>query len=400
MLFRFLVLVSVSCLFYGSANAELARTDFGKWSVRCDAKNYCIAATDGSASNGEAFRLKVERGAKPASEVYVTLRPKTPLETGMLARIEIEGEEDNVGFFGKAGKIYTGNEMTFGGAADRDLMENLRLGRTASIQIEYGGSTGTLGYAVSLTGLTHALLKMDEVQGRIGRTDAIVAWGGLPSDEDTGIAMASAAAAPASAPKDAPAPAADTASSAPANDLPPPVMPSQETNNSGLDRGERGQVYAVSEIPDEIQMMGYRTFDCQLDETVPGFGAQYYAEGDVETWVVPCQMADVNVPYYMAVHVPFNPSLDEWKEFETPPGLNQPNHALVNNLFFDPDSGVVTGTTYFSPNYDCGTFERHEVEAESGNYTLMEYLEKSDCDGVTGPPEGWPLSWTIDEMGN
>lgn len=60
----------------------------------------------------------------------------------------------------------------------------------------------------------------------------------------------------------------------------------------------------------------------------------------------------------------------------------------------------MTGTTYHSPNYDCGTFERHEVEAESGNYTLMEYLEKTDCDGITGPPEGWPLSWTIDEMGD
>ncbi|MHA7777085.1 DUF1176 domain-containing protein [Roseibium sp. M-1] len=405
MQFRFLVLVSVSCLFYGNAHAELARTDYGNWSVRCDGKNYCIAETEGSASNGEAFRMKVERSAKPDSEVFVTLRPKTPLETGMLARIEISGEEDNTGFFGKAGKIYTGNEMTFGGAADRDLMENLRLGQSASIQIEYGGSAGTLTYSVSLTGLTHSLLKMDEAQARIGRQDAIVAWGGLPSDEVSGIAMAPAA-APASVPKDAPAPApapapaADTASSAPANDLPPPVMPSQETNNSGLDRGERGQVYSLSEIPDEIQMMGYRTFDCQLEETVPGFGAQYYAEGDVETWVVPCQMADVNVPYYMAIHVPFDPSLDEWKEFETPPGHNQPNHALVNNLFFDPDTRAVTGTTYFSPNYDCGTFERHEEEAESGNYTLMEYLEKTDCDGITGPAEGWPLSWTIDEMGD
>ena len=395
MQFRFLVLVSVSCLFCGSASAELARIEFGKWSVRCDGKNYCIAETEGGASNGEAFKLKVERGAKAGSEVFVTLRPKTPLETGMLARIEIEGEEENVGFFGKAGKIYTGNEMTFGGAADRDLLENLRLGRTASIQIEYGAAAGTLAYSVSLTGLTHALLKMDEVQGRIGRGDAIVAWGGLPPDEDSGIAMASVVEPPAAAPA-----AADTASSAAVDDLPPPVMPSQETNNSGIDRGARGQVYAVSEIPDAVQMMGYRTFDCRLDETVPGFGAQYYAEGDVETWVVPCQMADLNVPYYMAVHVPFNPSLDEWKEFETPPGLNQPNHALVNNLFFDPDQGTVTGTTYHSPNYDCGTFERHEEDAESGNYTLVEYLEKTGCDGITGPAEGWPLSWTIDEMGD
>ena len=399
MINRILACASLSLVLAGPAVAQLDRTEFGKWSVRCNDKNYCIAETEGTGSNDEPFRLKIERSAKPDAQVFVTLRPKTPLETGLRARIEIEGDEDNVGFFGKAAKVYTGHEMTFGGDADRDLIENLRLGQDASIQIEYGGSTGTITYWVSLSGITHALLKIDDVQGRIGRQDAIVAWGGLPSEKATGIAAAPVSSPAATDPAPAPAPA-ETVAEAPVDDLPPPIMPSEETNNSGIDRGPRGQVYSVNEIPDEIQMMGYRTLDCQLEETVPAFGAQYYAEGDVETWVVPCQMADVNVPYYMATHIPFNPSLDEWQDFETPPGFNQPNHALVNNLFFDPDSGLVTGTTYHSPNYDCGTFERHEFEAESGRYTLMEYLEKSDCDGITGPAEGWPLSWTIDEMGD
>jgi|GEM_PF-2423643 len=381
----------LSLLAAGPAAAELARTAYGDWSVRCDGRTYCIAEAEGTASNGEAFRLKVERGAKPDAQVFVTLRPATKLETGMRARIEVEGEEENYGFFGKADKIYKGNEMTFGGDADRALIENLRLGIRAMIQIEFGAPSETLTYRVPLNGLTHALLKMDEEQGRIGRLDAIVAWGGQPSNRETAVA----AAAPVDIPK-----AAASGVEPPVDDLPPPVMPSQETSNSGIDRGPQGQVYAVSEIPDEIQMMGYRSLDCQLDETVPAFGAQYYAEGDVETWIVPCRMADVNVPYYLATHIAFNPSLDEWKDFETPPGFNQTNHALVNNLFFDPSTGQVTGTTYYGPGYDCGTFERHEMEAESGDYALMEYLEKSACDGVAGPPEGWPLSWTIDEMGD
>ncbi|WP_269580679.1 DUF1176 domain-containing protein [Roseibium sp. Sym1] len=399
---RFVLPLAVLGLASSQASAELTATDFGDWSVSCNAKNYCIAETDGDASNGEAFRLKIERGAKAESEVYVTFDPTTELSVGLPARIEIESlEEDNYGYFGKVSKVYKGNEMTFGGSADRDLMEKLRMGEDAAIQIEFGGATGTLTYEVSLKGITHALLKIDSEQGRIGRTDAIVAWGGLPADADAAIAAPSVASAPEAAPPPAPAPdtASDTASTAPVDDLPPPIMPSQETNNSGIDRGPQGQVYELSEIPDEIQMMGFRALNCQLEETVPAFGAHYFAEGDVETWIVPCQMADANVPFYMATHIPFNPSLDEWKEFETPPGFNQPNHALVNNLFYDPSSGQVTGTTYFSPNYDCGAFERHEVEAESGNYVLIEYLEKSDCDGVTGPPEGWPLSWTIDEMG-
>lgn len=374
--------------FTGPAAAELARTTFGDWSVRCNDKNYCIAETEGESSNDEAFRLKVERGAKPGGDVFVTLRPTTKLDVGMRARIEIESlEEDNYGYFGTASKIYTGNEMTFGGDAHRDLIEKLRLGEDAQIQIDYGGSTGTLTYWVKLSGLTHALLAMDREQGRIGRLDAVVAWGGLPADGSVAVASAKTETA---APKETQAAAAPPP---PANDLPPPVMPSQ-------DAGARGLVYTVDELPESVQMIGYRTLDCRLEETLPAYGAQFYAEGDVETWVVPCTMADANVPYFMAVHIPFNPSLDEWKEFETPPDFNQPNHALVNNLFFDPVTGQVTGTTYYSPNYDCGAFERHEMMAESGDYELVEYLEKSNCDGVTGPAEGWPLNWTIDEMGN
>ncbi|MFN3251356.1 DUF1176 domain-containing protein [Roseibium album] len=386
---RLFIAACFSICLAGPVSAELARTDYGDWSVRCDEKTYCIAETQGESSNDEAFKLKLERGAKPESDVFVTLRPTTKLDVGMRARIEIESlEEDNYGYFGKAAKIYTGNEMTFGGEADRDLIEKLRRGVSARVEIDYGGSIGTLIFRVRLSGLTHALLKMDEQQGRIGRLDAVVAWGGVPADSATAIAPA------ATMPPPAPKEPETAAAPPPPNDIPAPVMPSQDASS-----GPRGLVYTVEELPESVQMMGYRTLNCKLAETLPAYGAQYFAEGDVETWIVPCTAADANVPYFMAVHIPFNPSLDEWKEFETPPDFNQPNHALVNNLFYDPDTGQVTGTTYYSANLDCGAFERHEVMAESGDYELVEYLEKSSCDGVFGAPEGWPLSWTIDEMG-
>lgn len=386
---RLFIAACFSICLAGPVSAELARTDYGDWSVRCDEKTYCIAETQGESSNDEAFKLKLERGAKPGSDVFVTLRPTTKLDVGMRARIEIESlEEDNYGYFGKAAKIYTGNEMTFGGEADRDLIEKLRRGLSARVEIDYGGSIGTLIYRVRLSGLTHALLKMDEQQGRIGRLDAVVAWGGVPADSATAIAPAD------TMPPPAPKEPETAAAPPPPNDVPAPVMPSQDASS-----GPRGLVYTVEELPESVQMMGFRTLNCKLAETLPAYGAQYFAEGDVETWIVPCTAADANVPYFMAVHIPFNPSLDEWKEFETPPDFNQPNHALVNNLFYDPDTGQVTGTTYYSANLDCGAFERHEVMAESGDYELVEYLEKSNCDGVFGAPEGWPLSWTIDEMG-
>lgn len=381
------------------AEAKLERMSFGDWSLRCRENNYCIAEAEGTASNGEAFRLKVERGGKPEAGVYVTLRPETPLSEGVTARIEVSGTGENYGFFGKAGQIYKGNEMTFGGVADRPLIENLRLGLTARVQIEFGGKDGTLGYDVPLTGLTHALLRMDQEQGRIGKRDAIVAWGGVPADASLELnRLASSAqgakekAAPAS-PPNASASTALAAPQAPASDLPAPVMPSQEVASAML-------IYDVNEIPEKVRFLGYSGLNCQLDEAVPGFGAQVFVAGDEETWIVPCEMADANVPYYMARYVAFNPDITTWLEFETPPGLNEPNHALVNNLTYDPQTRQVTGTTYSSPNYDCGVFERHEEMAESGEYELVEYLEKAQCDGVIGSPDGWPLFWSIGEMGN
>lgn len=399
-----LALATLSICAATPAIAELERTTYGDWSIRCRANNYCIAETEGRASNGEAFRLKLERGAKPEAEVFVTLRPTTPLSPGLLARIEVEGQEENYGYFGRVTKVYKGNEMTFGGEADRPLIEALRLGQNARIQIEYAAPNQTRTYTVTLKGLTHALLRIDEEQGRIGKQDAIVAWGGADPEEDLDMTVTSPKAPPprqtaselslqastptAPAPSPAPAPSQG-------NDLPPPVMPSQEIASGP----GSALVYELDDIPENLQRLGFQGLNCDLEQTVPAFGAQMYAEGDVETWIIPCQMADVNVPSFLATHIPFNPSLDEWKEFETPPGFNQPNHALVNNLFFDPQTREVTGTTYYGPGYDCGTFERHEEMAESGEYELVLYLEKSQCDGISGPPEGWPLSWTIDEMG-
>ncbi len=373
-----------------AATAELARITYDDWSVSCNSDDYCIAVSSAQGSNGEKFRLKIERGVKAESQVFVTFDPQTPLELDLKARIEIEGPEDNFGFFGRVEKVYDGNEMAFAGDADRQLLESLRLGRQATVQIEF--PTGTLSYRVSLTGITQALLKIDDHQGRIGRRDAIVAWGGLSPDPQV-LSSSEQKVSPSAS-------TADAAEAAPAQEQQQFVQHSEDDNASPEAAADELMVYDLGRVPDEVQMIGYRMLDCALEDTVPAFGAQVHAIGDVEMWVVPCRMADANVPYYMTWHVPFDPSNNETLDFETPPDHNQPNHTLVNNLFYDPDADLVTGTTYYSPSYDCGAFERHEFDNDAGAYLLVEYLEKTDCDGVAGPAEGWPLSWTIDEMGN
>ncbi|GAA0775009.1 DUF1176 domain-containing protein [Roseibium denhamense] len=376
--------------------AELARTAYLDWTVRCTDENYCIAETPGTGDSDEAFRLKVERGAKPDSNVFVTFAPESALQTGMTARIEVWGEEENYAYFGVADTVYKGNEMAFSGSPHRDLVEQLRLGSEARIQIEFGGAAGTQSYYVSLSGLTQAMLRIDEEQGRVGRGDAIVAWGGKPSDAgpqpntSSGVSPSaereetkpeprqtadSADAAEAAAPRAAPAPA-------PAADPVPAVF-------SG---GDWNSTYEERDVPDAIQRFAGRALGCTLEETLPAYGAFALAFGDVEYWMVPCEMGDTNPSFFLMSHVYPDPDAGEIYNFKNPRNGIREDAALLFNMDFRADEDIVTGTTYYGPGYDCGMYEVYKFNRTTDVFDLIEIREKPKCDGQTAMPADWPRS--------
>ena len=351
------------------ANAQAVSENAGDWSVTCSTRLYCVATVTGYSATGEAVRFKLERSNKPDARIFVTTNPDYALDLGMRVDIDVLGLDEDYGVFGEVTKVYKGNEMTFAGAARRTLVQKLREGSRGRVTVEFGGTIGTVAYDVSLNGVTTALLVMDRAQDRIDRRDAAVAWGGHPAPEDE----------PAAAEKASPAPT---------------------VSNVALVQPESAyRVYDLGGLPDSVLKPGYDMFNCDLQNTLNGFGAEVYGSKTGPTaYIVPCQAGDVNVDYYVMLAHRGATAANTY-EFESPPDFNASMRTTLVNPMWDPATKTLTSTTYHSPNYDCGVYEIHQYSEEADFFELIEYREKSDCNGVTTPPEGFPLSWTIDEMG-
>ncbi|MEL7430036.1 MAG: DUF1176 domain-containing protein, partial [Pseudomonadota bacterium] len=147
-------------------------------------------------------------------------------------------------------------------------------------------------------------------------------------------------------------------------------------------------------------MPGYRTFGCDMEEPMQGYGASAIGAGNGNViYLVPCKSGDVNIEHYVAMTGPRHGSFAETYEFELPITFNEPNRSTLINPQYDASAGILTSTTYSSPDYDCGIFEKHRYVPDQDFFELIEYREKTDCDGQGGSPEAFPLVWTLDEMG-
>ena len=147
-------------------------------------------------------------------------------------------------------------------------------------------------------------------------------------------------------------------------------------------------------------MPGYRTFGCDMETPMQAWGAVGLGMGNGhDIYLVPCQNGDVNAEHYVAIVGPKYGNHANTYEFEYPITFNQPNRSTIINPDFDPQSGILTSTTYHSPNYDCGIYEKHQYVADQDFFELLEYREKILCDGGNVLPENYELVWTIEELG-
>lgn len=335
------------------------------WRLGCNDKQYCIARANGT----DGMELKIERPVDAGSPLFVSVRiaADTPLAEGMQVDIEVLGQ--NGGESKTIDRIYTGNEMTFGGAPDRALITALRLGNKAQVTVRFGGDIGTRIYDVPLAGVTSVLAEMDRAQGRDDRDDAIVLIGGTPS----GAAVVVTAVEPPSEPEPvaAPEPAPVAANFGPAKyaDI----------------------LYDEADIPDEVMMTGYRVYACDFPFVLEGYGAQVYGVTDsLELWMVPCNPADVNVDFYISLHADGATDFYEFKESPTSDTMV----GLVTNPQWNNETRQLTTWSVYSPNSDCGNFATYEYVTEDDAFDLIAYREKPNCDGQPTIPENYPLIWS------
>lgn len=360
------------------------------WWVSCDDELYCIADTAGTSASDSDMRLKLERSNKPDGRIFVTVSPGHKLETGMRVDITVLGKDYEAG--GEIKKVYKGNEMAFAERNNSELLRKLREGNKGQVTVKFGGEIGTVVYNVSLSGVTTALLLFDEAQRRLDRVDAAVAWGGEPTDslsparEPSGDEIVGE-----NGHEDQSEEAYAAANQQTGN---PPI--SDFSSNIGAG----GNFYSANDLPEAVIMPGYRTYSCDMETPMQGFGARAMGMGRGNVlFMVPCQNGDVNIEHYVAMTGPRHENFANTYEFELPLGYNQPNRPTIINPDYDPETGTLTSVTYYSSNYDCGIYEKHQYVADQDFFELSEYREKTDCDGITGPPEGFPLVWTIDELG-
>lgn len=148
---------------------------YGDWRLFCSADSgYCRAISTARAHDGRSAIFKLERSANADGALFVTTAPGLTLKPGM--SVEIEAASDFVAT-GTVNEVHDGNEVAFGGQADRPLITRMRASVHGAVRIDFGRGVGIVDYSVSFDGLEAALEAMDRAQGREGRLDAAVLKG-------------------------------------------------------------------------------------------------------------------------------------------------------------------------------------------------------------------------------
>ena len=383
--------ITISCVLYsGAVHAQGLSQSARDWYVTCNDDLYCIAETPGTSNADNKMKLKLERSNKQDGSIFVTVNPGITLKEGMRVDISVLGQDYEAG--GKISKIFKGNEMAFAGPARRELIEKLRVGNKGQVTVKFGGDVGTVVYDVSLKGVTTALLLMDQAQQRLDRVDAAIAWGGEPADS---LSQAREPEGDEIVGEDGHEDQSEEAYAAANTQAQDAAI-----SDFSSDIGSGSRLYSVNELPDAVAMPGFRVFECDMENTLQGYGAIAQGAGNGNViFMVPCQSGDVNIEHYIAMTGPKHGNFANTYEFETPPDFNQPNQSTIINPQFEAETGTLTSIQYYSPNSDCGVYSKHAYVADQDFFELLEYREKITCDGKYTPPENYDLVWTIDEMG-
>ena len=370
------IAIALSTAFVNGTAAQTGPVTVRDWTVRCTDELYCIARTTGYAENGDELTFKLERGPKYDSSVYITSGPTHMLELGMRVDVDVTDLAEPYGIYGTVKKVYKGNEMAFSGDARRKIIRKMREGRQGKVTIDFGGPVGRVVYDVSLSGVTSALLFMDQAQGRLDRYDAAIAWGGenTPSEGAlTGGGVPVAAALP--------------------------EAPAQSSSSENW-RQSGSWVYAVEDLPFPVADIGQRQLECDLETTMSAIGgaANGFFYNNV-LYVIPCQMGDRNFDSYVTAYSENDPSYARLYEFESPPGFNAPLRKTIFNPSWDGETQRLTSTVYYGPDGDCGVYELFQYDEGNDFFELLEYREKPSCDGRQTQPEDYPMVWSLAEMG-
>jgi hypothetical protein len=184
--------------------------------------------------------------------------------------------------------------------------------------------------------------------------------------------------APVAQPPAAPPPASAPRAAAPAAPYQPPAMFTR---------------YAVraQQMPRAFLAQLERSHACSAEMMRSGtVGFQMSEESAI--WQVPCErFAYQASSVFVLVYLP-DPAVNlTFLDFEAPKGRSRTaGPSTLFNPEWDVRSRTVSSFALARGAGDCGVFERHRVTVE-GKFELLEYREKTTCDGKADKPEAFPL---------
>lgn len=128
-------------------------------------------------------------------------------------------------------------------------------------------------------------------------------------------------------------------------------------------------------------------------ETTAGYSSAYSISDEMTLWEVPCNLYATHGSSVFAVSWTYHPDHASVLLFPAPPGLDVADYAGLMNASVDPATATVTSYSLDSGG-DCGSFDKFQLvdaEGETLEFKLLEFREKTDCDGIETDPEDFPL---------
>eukprot|EP00903_Cladosiphon_okamuranus_P000793 g791.t1 len=164
---------------------------------------------------------------------------------------------------------------------------------------------------------------------------------------------------------------------------------------NGIPIGRQTLLDDVSQLPPVLlQLMREQTGDeCDVDGYHAWGGARYVINEYYLLWEVPCISAAYQAASVIAVTE--NPPRG-WGNLLTlpnPPGIPGEEYQAMNADVLGP-KGLIRTTALSRGVGDCGRYRVHRLIDGPGEVLeleLLEYREKTDCDGIGMAPKEWPL---------
>lgn len=348
---------------------ELVLQD-GDWTLSCDTDNACIADTFIAVGADDFLRLALERPADPASEMVLEFQSSLTPPVGGKLRLWVPSEDYRM--VGDITKEPSDGKVRFGGITPNEpMMMALKAAATATAVVEQPNGKQT-EIAVSLDGFTPVFALMDDAQGRIGRTDAVMVQG--PRDPAAGAYRLTLRPGE-----------TQTVQSTVTDDRRVPII-------------ETRKLSALADIPDRVREAVEAGPACPLADTIGSIGGTFYGIDERSgIWELPCYLGAYQGTFVYAYSILLDGDLNAGLlHFQGPPTGEPTEDPEIISPIFDPKTSLLTSFARARGVGDCGRFETYELvflEGESIGWEALELREKQDCNGVDDAPESYPLIW-------